>query len=435
MRGNCTALVTMLVLILFETWDPPVQQERKRRGRTVRKRRRTVSSIMCELGAHARRACRMESTSFWELHQILFPFLKRRSRGRKRKRGKTPNGSIATAARLSMALRYFAGGSPIDISVVHGVSHSEVFVSAWMVVDAVNQCDSLAITFPTCHTEQQRLAAEFYAASGAGMRTCLAATDGLLVWTNKPSPADCELTGCGPTKFMCGRKHKFGLNMQATCDLRGRFLDIFIGHPGSTSYCLSFITSSLRHKLETPGFLAPGLHLIGDNACTNTPHMATPYPATTGGSKDAYNFYHSQLRIRVECSFGMLVHRWGVLQKPVPCCISAKKTTALVTCLCRLHNFCIDQSDIIVAKNTGVDDLNIAVEGIVPLAGTRDLPEQLIGGGSHFDDTTSRERRQDAERARNLLGATAQELPRDILHRMVVQKDLCRPRPEAWDPS
>jgi hypothetical protein len=83
-----------------------------------------------------------------------------------------------------------------------------------------------------------------------------------------------------------------------------------------------------------------------------------------------------------------------ILRKPIPCCIiSVKKMTALVMCLCRLHNFCIDQSDIIVdAINTPVDDLNIAViEGGVPLEGVRNVPEQLIDGGSQFDDTTSRD--------------------------------------------
>jgi hypothetical protein len=217
MRGSCDALFALLILIAFKTWDPPLQEEHKNRGQTVRRCHRTASNIIWDQGAHARRACRMESTSFWEMHRILLPLLKRRSRGTKRKRGKTPNGKIAASARLSMTLRCF-----------HGVSHCEVFRSVWTVVDAVNRCDLLAMTFPACPMEQQQHAAEFCAAGGAGMRTCLATTDGLLVWTNKPGPADCELTGCGPTKLMCGRKHKFGLNMQGTCALRGKFLDLSI---------------------------------------------------------------------------------------------------------------------------------------------------------------------------------------------------------------
>ena len=47
--------------------------------------------------------------------------------------------------------------------------------------------------------------------------------------------------------------------MQGACDKRGRFLDVSINHPGATSDYLAFITSELHHKLEQPGFLAPGL--------------------------------------------------------------------------------------------------------------------------------------------------------------------------------
>ena len=32
---------------------------------------------------------------------------------------------------------FFSGGSPLDIALVYGVSHSEVFISTWKVVDAV----------------------------------------------------------------------------------------------------------------------------------------------------------------------------------------------------------------------------------------------------------------------------------------------------------
>jgi DDE superfamily endonuclease len=98
---------------------------------------------------------------------------------------------------------------------------------------------------------------------------------------------------------------RFGLNCQAVCDVDGRFLDISIMYPGSTSDCLAFEGMTLCQQLED-GLLAPGLCIFGDNAYLNTPFMATPYSGTTGGTKDAYNFYHSQLRIRIECAFGIL---------------------------------------------------------------------------------------------------------------------------------
>ena len=76
-------------------------------------------------------------------------------------------------------------------------------------------------------------------------------------------------------------------------------------YPGSTSDCLAFKGMSMFQKLEQ-GILAPGLCLFGDNAYMNTQYMATPYAAVSGGTKDAYNFYHSQLRI--ECTFSILTH-------------------------------------------------------------------------------------------------------------------------------
>ena len=71
--------------------------------------------------------------------------------------------------------------------------------------------------------------------------------------------------------------------------------------------------------------------------------MTTPYKGVSGGIKDAFNFYHSQLQINIECAFGILVHKWGCLQKPLPCNLLLPKICALLKCLCILHNFCIDE--------------------------------------------------------------------------------------------
>jgi hypothetical protein len=63
------------------------------------------------------------------------------------------NGLIPTPRKISVALRYFAGGSPYDISVVHGISHTDVFRCVWTVVDAVNACPELAFGYPSDHSD------------------------------------------------------------------------------------------------------------------------------------------------------------------------------------------------------------------------------------------------------------------------------------------
>jgi DDE superfamily endonuclease len=142
------------------------------------------------------------------------------------------------------------------------VSHSVFFESLWLVIDAINQHPELNITFPESQAQQLELADEFRHKSQAGFTNCMGAIDGILIWIHTPSKQDVRITKCGEAKFFCGQKKKFGLNMQAVCDAKRRFMDVYIGHPGSTSDFLSFMTSPIRYRLEDPNFLHPDLCFI-----------------------------------------------------------------------------------------------------------------------------------------------------------------------------
>jgi hypothetical protein len=254
-------------------------------------------------------------------------------------------------------------------------SHSEVFTSAWFVVQAVNSLKEFDIIYPVNHNKQREIANGFLEISAADFGCCAGAIDGILIWIHKPPDKDCALSGCDSGKFYCGRKHKFGLNCQAVCDACGKILDMAIQYPGSTSDILAFEGMSLYDRLED-GLLAPGLCLFGDNAYLNTPYMATPYSGTSGGSMDSYNFYHSQVRTRIECTFGILTHRWAILRSAIPMSLlSVKKTVALVCALGKLHNFCIDtESDMEVPTPTPADEWEIEMGGGVPLVPTPGCP-------------------------------------------------------------
>jgi hypothetical protein len=254
----------------------------------------------------------------------------------------------------------------------YGISHTDTIDSDWYVVDAINKHPAFVIGYPTDHDKQQSIAAEFSNVSSAGFGCCAGAIDGILLWIHKPSPRDCLNNGCSLGKFFCGRKKKFGLNCQAVCDVRSSILDLSIVYPGSTSGCLAFEGMTLFHRLEE-GILAPELCLFGDNAYLNTPYMATPYAAVSGGTKDAYNFYHSQLRIRIECVFGMLTHRWAILRSAIPMNVAVHKTVALVLALSKLHNYCIDADKCPfcdTAFSTAADEWRNEASGAVPLVET-----------------------------------------------------------------
>jgi hypothetical protein len=194
----------------------------------------------------------------------------------------------------------------------YGVSHTELMDSVWYVVKAVNAMKQWYITYPLDYEKQKEIVHNFKEKSSVGFDVCAGTIDGILIWIHKPMVEEAKSVGIDQQKFYCGRKHKFWLNYQAVCDARGRFLDISITHGGVSSDLLSFENSTLFKHLES-GALAKGYVLFGDNAYLNTLFMATPYPNTNGGPKDNYNFYHSQLRIRIECAFGMFIQRWGIL--------------------------------------------------------------------------------------------------------------------------
>ena len=107
--------------------------------------------------------------------------------------------------------------------------------------------------------------------------------------------------GVGHKKFLCGWKHKYGLNCQAVPDCRGRIIDISIKYGGASSDCMAFEASDL-HKWLKNGLLhqdAPSNNerfvLFGDNAYLNSSYMATPFTNVGGdpnrAAKDNYIFF------------------------------------------------------------------------------------------------------------------------------------------------
>jgi hypothetical protein len=397
-----------------------------------------------------RRAFRMRLDSFWRLYSILLPHIQtamdRKRDDYQRKGGREggnyslppiPNGPISPSIRLGAAIRYFAGGSPYDILCVFGIAYTEVLSSVWIVVEAMNNCPQFEISYPDSLEEQRKIAAGFEAASVPGIQHCAGAIDGILIWMPKPSLDEARRTGVDQKKYLCGRKHKFGLNCQAVSDCRGRILDISIKYGGASSDCLAFEASELHTRLENGLMKKDGdkerFVLFGDNAYLNTSYMATPFTNVAGdpnrAAEDNYNFYHSQLRIRVECAFGMLVQRWGLLRMAMPRNIGVSKVVALTVALAKLHNFCIGESNVrerLPPRMYHRDRYHImnADGGYISLS--NDDPQQntlvptgLMHAGEHFDDVPYNVRRSRSE--------GRSELPRTVLFEMIADGHWERP--------
>jgi hypothetical protein len=161
--------------------------------------------------------------------------------------------------------------------------------------------------------------------------------------------------------------------------------------------------------------------------------MMVPFRGNVSGSEDAYNFFHSSLRINIECAFGMLVHRFGILRKPMPVNIRVPQTTALVTALCRLHNYCIDRRDTDTSCFAPKDLLFQVMNGGSTVAVGRehfnydpekDRAQLLLDGGSHFQDVVLERRRMLKE-----LEDTNKEFPYRTVLQYIQDGQFERPSP------
>ena len=187
--------------------------------------------------------------------------------------------------------------------------------------------------------------------------------------------------------------------------------------------------------INKEGFLRPGLALFGDNVYVNSPFMCVPFRKVAGGTpEDAFNFFQLQVRINIECAFGILVHCFGILRKPIPMSIDIKKTTRLVLALCKLHNFCIDQTDSGLEHAHKVDVPNLMRSGGIYCprvdqggsvtwtygfaVNSKDRLDTLLDGSKHIDNHT----REDRHRYR-----WRSHLPKDFIFRQVRSNRYTRP--------
>eukprot|EP00961_Rhodomonas_salina_P194834 2630887-Rhodomonas_salina.1 len=91
--------------------------------------------------------------------------------------------------------------------------------------------------------------------------------------------------------------------------------------PGSVHDSTAFAFSALgAHQEELPA----GYYLLGDPAYKAHSRVLVPFEgraSTDSGWEANFSFYHSSLRMNVECAFGMLVQQWGCLWRQLRSCL------------------------------------------------------------------------------------------------------------------
>jgi hypothetical protein len=284
-----------------------------------------------------RRYYRMSYEAFMKLLDFLRPVLSINCRkSMNRTSNQTP---IGPELILHCTLRYLAGASYLDVLAHTGISRTAFYASVYKGIDAICGCDELALKMPMTLSELRVAADEFTNISLDGrLNGCVGALDGWLCRIKVPSKAETM----NVASYFSGHYQTYGVNVQATCDACGRFTSISILCPGGTGDSKAFAASSLQQYVAG---LPQGFYMAADNAYTLSDTLLIPYSGVDklDPSKDVFNFYLSQLRIRIEQAFGLLVSKWRIFKKALE--VKLFRVGHIVQACARLHNYCINNRD------------------------------------------------------------------------------------------
>ena len=275
---------------------------------------------------------RLRPTDFDNLLDILEPGLQV---GDARQAANARQGCpIQVQTRLAVALRYLAGGDPLDLKIIYDMSKEMVMRCVWKVVDAINcHLDNINLPLDDVHA-LAAIEADFAAGTRGGFwRGQVGAIDGVHFKMKAPSAQDVP----DPIRYHVARKDCYALLCVAVCDYKRRFTDVDFSHAPCTHDSTAHAASALGVALSQ-GRLDKRFFLNGDAAFAQGPQMVTP--SNNDPAFDAYDFYQSSNRMAIECAFGILIRRWGVLWRPLAQAFN-RRAPLIVACM-RLHNYCID---------------------------------------------------------------------------------------------
>ena len=340
----------------------------------------------------------------------------------------TTGGFVSGQVKLALTLRLLAGGSYMDLALLFDVGFStsyEIFhkvIKDWILDDRLVKIN--AVDFCSDDEQMSKVALEFARASNNVINGCIGAIDGWIVKTRKPSIKRDLHNMSDPSSYF-SRKGFFGINVQAIVDRKKRILYRNINSRGAEHDSTAFKQSSFYkwllqnyEKLKSGGY-----YFIGDSAYSIKAFLITPFDnAVHGTSEDNFNFFHSSSRIMVECAFGEIDLRWGILWSPLR--FSLKHNVNVIDACMRLHNFIVDWREGEHCRSSDVDEKDIFDDDHRRFMAAFPEVEMIGVHGGEEEEREGRGRPTNLDRELTAFGRTV----RQTLCDDVESKKLVRPR-------
>ena len=252
-------------------------------------------------------------------------------------------GMICGEVKLALTLRVLGGGSYMDMAWIFEISFNhahkifkEVVVN-WLTHDLFYPISG--VEYCQDDARMNEVAMQFSNASNGVINGCIGALDGWVVKILKPSPRDNVFNA----QSFYSQKGYFAVNVQAIVDKKKRILFRSIMSRGAEHDSTAFKNSSLYTWLigNWQTLARKGYYFIGDSAYSLKSFVLTPYDnAVHGTPEDDFNFFHSSCRISVECCFGEIDLRWGILWRELNYALDVN--CKIIDACMRLHNFIVE---------------------------------------------------------------------------------------------
>lgn len=342
-------------------------------------------------GVYYRQAYRMTPDHFWRLYNMLSPHLNQDDDN--------------DAFRISVAVRYFAGG---DSAVDHGITDEKtVDDCVWEIVKAIHKCKELDFEFPS-HSRQREIAVCFeLLKSDIKFSSCAGAVGSMLLWTDKPETEDSQ-------DYYCAQKKRYGHNMQAICDHNNRFLEVNMDSPGATSDFVAFNKTEISKKIRSEGLLANGLALYGEESYSPCPHVVTPFQGEITTLKTDFNYFQKQLSSQIGSAFTQLLQRWAILRRPLPARYGPDRQRSLGLALCKLHNYCLEDTEPMLLGLARDLVYGLDHGAFLIVSNTKEC--ELSSCGAHRDDWAEEHKadHKHSQKMRNLLLGSVEQRYREM---------------------
>ncbi|XP_049436834.1 uncharacterized protein LOC125891523 [Epinephelus fuscoguttatus] len=175
------------------------------------------------------------------------------------------------------------------------------------------------------------------------------AIDGCHVRIKPPSSSDGQ----------CYRNRKLfaSIILQAVCDHLGRFIDMYVGWPGSVHDSRVLRHSPLYRRAIYP---PPGYFILADGGYPCLQHplpLITPYKRPVQGvGAQRFNSHHSRAHSIIERAFGMMKTRFRAIFLQA---LEVHHTFVpqVITACAVLHNICLGAGDIMAPEDEVQDDM------------------------------------------------------------------------------